>query len=67
MTGRVHGQPESARSREIGYGWRVYYSDCGTKTYISCCWISPPVLRLGELDWTLRADNSGIGHVAVTI
>lgn len=42
--------------------WRVFFSDGGSKTWISCWWISPDVVRLGELDWTLRCDNSGLGH-----
>lgn len=42
--------------------WRVFWSDGGTLTWISCCWVSPDVRRLGELDWTLRVDNSGVGH-----
>lgn len=46
--------------------WRIYWSDGGTKTYISCCWCSPEVRKLGELDWTLRVDNSGLGHRAAT-
>lgn len=42
--------------------WRVYWSNGGSLTWISPAWISPEVKALGELDWTLRADNSGLGH-----
>jgi hypothetical protein len=46
--------------------WRVYWSDGGSKTYISSTWICPDTVKLGELDWTLRADNTGLGHRKVT-
>jgi hypothetical protein len=47
--------------------WRVYYSDGGSLTYISCVWLSPEVIKLGELDWTLRSDNAGVGHRVVRV